>query len=176
MKTLRVWYEDNAESPNEWGIWKLSSFSYRHVNFVHPEGLITREGEGATIGIRRKLKAGTAFVLSYYEHGGCVWSLMGEGPQCRFDGVRVAGYLEYLEPKFLPRGYAAREALARTFLEDYNKWANGQVFCLKVEDGDESDMFGGVYNLERDLEDLVGPDWRTLLTPGNELARQLLEG
>lgn len=176
MKTLRVWYEDDAESPNEWGIWRLSSFNFRHRNFIHPEGLITREGEGATIGICRKLEVGTAFVLSYYEHGGCVWSLMGEGPQCRFDGARVAGYLEYLEPKYLPRGYAAREALARDFLETYNRWANGQVYCLEVEDGDESDTLGGVYNLERELEDLVGPNWKATLTPGNQLARQLLEG
>lgn len=176
MKTLRVWYEDAPESPNEWGTWRLSSFNYRHYSFRHPEGLITREGEGATVGIRRKLKAGTAFVLSYFEHGDCVWSLKGEGPQCQFDGVRVAGYLECLVPKYLPKGYAAREAAARAFLETYTKWANGRVYYLKVVDGDEVDELGGVYNLERELEDLVGLDWRTALTPGNALARQLLEG
>ena len=176
MKTLHIWYDDSPESPNDWGIWRLSSFNFRHRNFIHPEGLITREGEGASLGIRRKLKVGTAFVLSYYEHGGSVWSLMGEGPQCRFDSVRVAGYLEYLEPKYLPRGYAAREALAHNFLKVYNKWANGQVFCLAVEDEDGTDELGEVYNLERELEDLVGPDWRTSLAPGNALARQLLEG
>lgn len=182
MRRVRVFQDDAATNPCEWGGWEVHSFGRRHYNFRHPAGLITEAGEGATIGIRRKLAVGTAFVLSYFEHGSSHWSLMGEGPQCRFDGVRVAGYLECRTEavKYLPRGYAAREKVARTFLEAYTAWSNGWVYLVEGVDLDEggeeveetSDSVGDVYDVKRAIADLIGPNWRAESVPGNALAKE----
>lgn len=181
MKLVRVFHAEDMTNPCEWGGWTVYSFSHHHYNFRHPEGIITEAGKGATIGVRRKLAVGTAFVLSYFEHSSCRWSLMGGGPQCRFDGVRVAGYIEcHTEVvKHLPRGYAAREKAARAFLETYTAWCNGWVFEVQVvgldEGGDEVeetlDSVGDVYDVEQAISDLIGPNWRAESVPGNALAK-----
>jgi hypothetical protein len=49
-------------------------------------------------GLRSKLRTGLAFFASYYQHGRCVWFLPGEGPNCPWDSVRVAGLLVWEQP------------------------------------------------------------------------------
>lgn len=181
MKRVHVFHDDDMTNPCVWGGWTVHSFSRRHRSFRHPEGLITEAGKGATIGVRRKLEAGTAFVLSYFEHGSCCWSLMGEGPQCRFDGVRVAGYIECRAEnvKQLPRGYAAREKAARAFLEAYTAWCNGWVYEVQVVDLDEGgeeveealESVGDVYDVKQAISGLLGPNWRAESVLGNTLAK-----
>lgn len=165
---IRIFYDEGTASPNEWGGWKLHSFNRRHLSFKDPSVLQDTHGN-LHIGWRRKFAVGTAFMLSYYEHGDCLWTLTGEGPYCRFDSVVTAGYLEWIGPDKLPPGYAEREKYARAFLKSYTAWANGQIFV--VECGDDS--CGDVYDVEEHIETVVGPDWRSACQAGNDLAKHL---
>ncbi|WP_152053052.1 hypothetical protein [Tautonia marina] len=152
--TYRILLDPDVDAgpPDAWGGgWRLVSFSHRHTGYEHPSAYC--KGLDAfgcpiptSIGLARKLEVGTAFWLSYYEHSLCRWSLMGEGPQCRWDTARIAGLLLWEHPSCgLPRGFRHREADARAFLEDYTAWANGEVYSYAVErvagrpgaDGDE---------------------------------------
>lgn len=136
---ISIYPDSDAECPSEWEGWRLVSFSHRHRSYEPPEryckGLDTFGGPiPAHIGLSRKLATGTAFWLSYYEHGLCRWSLMGEGSQCRWDSTRLAGILLWERPPpELPAGYAKREADARRFLDTYTAWANGEVYGYDIE-------------------------------------------
>ena len=141
--------DTDAECPNAWDGWRLVSFSHRHRSHQSPERYCKGLDEAGSpipsnIGLSRKLDTGTAFWLSYFEHGLCCWSLMGEGPQCRFDSVRVAGILLWERPPpELPAGYQNRETDARRFLETYTAWANGQVYGFEIERIATCDGCGG---------------------------------
>lgn len=141
---IRVESDSDIENPAEFdGAWKPYSFGRRHASYKDPEelGLSLERGEDGTPkiknpGLRRKLETGLAFFLSYYEHGGCVWSLIDEGPQCQWDSVRIAGLLVW-EHKPGDMGAKTREDRAkdaRLFLESYNDWSNGQGLGYVVED------------------------------------------
>ncbi|WP_169979811.1 hypothetical protein [Tautonia rosea] len=136
---ISVFPDSDAECPSEWEGWRLVSFSHRHRSYEAPERYCKGLDEAgyplpAHIGLSRMLDTGTAFWLSYYEHGLCRWSLMGEGPYCRWDSTRVAGILLWERPPpELPSGYQPREADARRFLDIYTDWANGQVYGYDIE-------------------------------------------
>lgn len=123
--------DDSHESPCEWDDgWKLHSFSSRHDSFTHPNAL-----DLDSIGMRRKIKCGTAFFLSYFEHGNCVWSLRDEGPKCQWDSVRTAGILIWEgSPKDLHKGYEARRESARGFCETYTYWCNGEIYGYEIHE------------------------------------------
>ena len=148
---LTIDYDQGCECPTEYGAWDMHSFSSRHCNFKNPDELFP-----ANIGLRRKLKCGTAFILSYFEHGYCMWSLSGEGPQCRWDTAQFAGILIYKDPvKYLPKGWHKRAEMARSFLEEYTKWCNGEIYCYSIEDDDEVvDSCGGFIGAEWFIENL----------------------
>lgn len=143
-------YDHDCESPMEWDDqWKLYSFSTRHVNFKHPEEL---GFDPLSIGLRRKLEVGTAFILSYYEHGNSLWMLkdgrIPAGVEFQWDGVRVAGLLIWEHPTshMGAKSYEDRMKDAQGFLDQYNEWANGQCFYYSVEDaetGEHIDSCGG---------------------------------
>ena len=59
--TLHLGNDECNDCPMDWdGQWTLHSFNNRHVNFTHPDTLMDEHGN-IPIGLRRKLKAGTAF-------------------------------------------------------------------------------------------------------------------
>jgi hypothetical protein len=149
MKDARVIIEPDSdtENPCDSDQFKVHSFSRRHSNFKDPNEL----GLGK-VGLRRKLEAKTAFILSYFEHGDCVWSLEGEGPSCPWDSVRVAGLLVWEgKPNDIGKTPAQREAAARSFIENYTDWCNGRCYHWRVEtlDGKEVNSCSGV----------IGWDW-----------------
>jgi hypothetical protein len=153
MKIVTLFYDCDVSSPSEWGGWKLWSFSYKHKNFHARQAFLTDEGEPADIGIRRRLDTGTAFLLSYYEHSLCRWSLRGEGPSCRWDSVRTAGILLWDgNVRDLPRGYEARRESARDFCESYTAWANGEVYGYMVSE----DVTLPCGHVEREILDTCG--------------------
>lgn len=146
---VHVGYDDDTESPSDreagWGF-RLISFGRRHVNHEDPSKFFGDNGR-PVLWLRNKLKAKTAFFLSYYEHGLCRWPLSGEGPHCQWDSVDVAGLLLWegkakdLHP--LPQ---PRVAAARAFLEEYTDWCNGECYWYSIEDadtGEEVDSCGG---------------------------------
>lgn len=135
MRTFRLHVRiDNDLShldPNaEDGCWRLVSFNRRHRGHESPDNWF--EGDAA-LATRDRLKAGEVFVLSCYQHSGTVWSLKGEGPQCRWDTAQVAGVLVCDDPAQLPEGYEAREKSARAFVTYFTAWCNGWGFGFELE-------------------------------------------
>jgi len=95
--------------------------------------------------LRAKIDDSYAWVLSYYEHGEGCWSLKGEGMQCRWDTARVAGLLVWEDE---PTGLGGKTVLerdeqARSFLENYNEWANGHTYYSLEVDGEDIAGCGG---------------------------------
>lgn len=143
---LRIEQDSDIECPTQWDRWRLYSFCSCHSSFKHPEevglGPLDRFGEPIirNVGLRQQFKAGTAFLLSYYEHGRSLWMLkegrIPAGVEFQWDGVRVAGLLRWegkvgdLGPKTQPD----RMKDAQTFLDIYNAWANGEGYGYTIED------------------------------------------
>ena len=157
-----VTYDDYAENPTDYGGFDVVSFNRRHIAYKHPDevGLT----DPMCIGLRRKLATGTAFLLSYYEHGACRWSLAGSGPSCPWDSVDVAGVLYLDRDVWQGKTYAEREDYARQVLRTYTDWCNGWVHALTLVDGDgeEIESFRGVFN--SDVEDTCAGEF-----PGAEI-------
>lgn len=145
---ISIDYDPDTDCPCESDQFKLYSFCSRHRSYKHPKDLGLGEMDASgqpktTINMRRKIAAGTAFILSYFEHGECVWSLQGEGPQCQWDSVRIAGLLVWEgKAKDIGKDYASREKAARAFLKSYTEWANGQCYCYRLETLDGEDLDG----------------------------------
>jgi len=149
--------------------WKLVSFSRKHVGFQHPDKLfrVTRKHGSLVftardISLRRRLDVGLAFMLSYYEHGECVWFRKGHGgpgTDCRFDGVGHAGVLlwEHGPSAIGAKTYEDRAKDADRFLQCYTDWCNGHGLSWSGvgDDDDETqlDSCGGYY--DSDVEYLI---------------------
>ena len=132
---IRLSHGDHPDSPLEWDdCWELWSFSTRHVNFKHPDHFDLSDPEN--IGLRAKLRAGTAFWLRYYAHGRCEWALSGEGSPgsgCLWDSVERAGILIWTgKPKELGPDLERRRRSARNVVEAYTSWCNGDVYGYEV--------------------------------------------
>lgn len=137
---VTVHHDADCESPTTWDGWRLYSFGHRHANYADPSDFICELGRSpdevvAKPEVRAKLDSGLAHWLSYYEHGGCRWSLIGEGPQCPWDTVRFAGILVWeSEPNDLGAGTVeARQSDARAFLDTYSDWCNGFCYGYSIE-------------------------------------------
>lgn len=150
--TVRILPDEHPqESPAENDLsWKPYSFNNRHNNFKKPEelGFV----DPMDVGLRNKLKAGTAFVLGYFEHGRCIWHISGDIPMgtqgdYRWDGCNVAGLLLWEhDPKEMgAKTKEARQKDAEAFLEEYNAWCNGDIYGYVVEgrDGEVLDSCWG---------------------------------
>jgi hypothetical protein len=164
--TLEIEHDIDVEVPDSgYDGWRLVSFGRKHNNYEQPDKYVkafdnrTRDVTPANIGLKRKLNVGLAFWLSYYEHGEGAWSLIGEGTQDRWDTAYLAGLLiwtdkpGYIEAKTLED----RAKDARSFLEDYNAWANGNTFWFRItdENGEEIESIGGLIGDEA-LSEVVG--------------------
>ena len=135
-KILTLYNDSDSEDPHgDCGQWTLHAFSRRHHHESDPSKFFDDNGN-PHIGIRRKLEVGTAFIVSYYEHGQCVWSIEGTGPQCQWDNVRKAGILVWEHPvdEMGAKTYEARQKDAASFLETYTCWCNGDVYGYSVEE------------------------------------------
>jgi len=141
--TIHLEHDPDLENPSENGDgqWQLYSFSTRHLRYKHPDKF-------NNIGMRRKLQVGLAFMLSYYEHSLCLWSLAGEGPKCPWDSVAHAGILVWEEaPSNMgAKTHVARSEDARAFLETYTQWCNGECYSYAIEyEGEIIDSCCGFY-------------------------------
>jgi hypothetical protein len=158
-------YHDEAEDPHDMGdgIWTLKQFSRRHMHYVDPDDLGIERGPDNAItstdpDLAEKLRNGLAFVVSYYEHGRCAWSIYGTGPQCRWDNVGIAGILVWEnDPSDMgAETIEERQKDAAAFLDTYTAWCNGDVYGYSITDteGDIDDACGGYY----------GPDTEYMLS------------
>jgi hypothetical protein len=137
-KTVTIGFDCDVERPDStYDGWKPISFCRRHNNFEHPAAYCLNKPEN--MGLRRKLQVGLAFRLSYYEHGLCKWSLRGEGPQCRWDSVDIAGLLIWTgKPTDIGAlSYDDRATDARNFLEEYTDWCNGNCYWFSLESAEQ---------------------------------------
>jgi len=182
MRTIEILLDQDAECPDGWDDqWKLYSFCTRHAHYANPGGLLQDDFGNTPIGLRRKLTVGTAFFLSYFEHGRCRWGLAGsmDGmPDFQWDGVGVAGLLVWEHPvsHLGPKTRKDREADAECFLSAFTAWANGDVYgyVVRDDDGEELDSCFGFYgdDIRRavaDAEQDFGP-----LEPTGDLAVAIL--
>lgn len=140
MKQVTLSCDEDAHMPEGSG-WKLYSFSTRHTSFKHPDKFFNDDPEIEPTELQKevaeKLKIGHAFLLSYFEHGNCKWSLQGEGPECRWDSVHTAGIVIFDESECGPMGAETVEDRAKdaeSFLETYTCWCNGEVYGYEVFD------------------------------------------
>lgn len=184
---INLWHDDMADDPTEYDGWKVHSFGRRHHNNVKPEDVgfeydYDKECHVPDADLQAKLDSGLAFMLDYYEHGQCMWSLSGEGPQCRWDTARFAGIMvwEQGESDLGPVEPDERRADAKRTIERYTEWCNGSVFGYTVEavqkccecgaDKDADVDFdlpscGGYYGddidgMVIDMKDQIGDDWK----------------
>lgn len=141
MKRVTLSCDDDAQKPEGTG-WTLYSFATKHASFKNPFDFFKEddpeiEATSLQKEVEEKLKVGHAFVLSYYEHGNCEWSLQGEGPQCRWDSVHTAGIMIFDEAECGPMGAETLEDRAKdaeSFLETYTCWCNGEVYGYEIAD------------------------------------------
>lgn len=162
MLKLTLNYDHDLENPSEFDGWKLYSFCRRHASFRHPDDLglgpinpSTGLPKVINPGLRSKLRNGLAFILSYYEHGNCIWFLHGEQPpgvEFTWDGVKIAGLLiwEGHRADLGPKTIEGRRQDASAFLTTYTAWANGEGFgfTIEEEDGSHVDSCCGFFDAE----------------------------
>lgn len=157
---LTVSHDPDLENPCDNDGWKLYSLSRRHASFKEPAelGLDPFIPTPRDAKLKRRLKNGLAFWLSYFEHGQCLWMLKeDEGrratcPDWRWDGVTHAGLLVWEQPwrHLGPRTYEDRFKDAKAFVETYTAWCNGEGVWFAVEDaeGETLASCGGFHRLE----------------------------
>lgn len=155
----------DAENPCDYDGWKAYSFGRNHSNFVEPDALGFDEHGNVDGDIALKMDAGLAFPLSYFEHGACVWSIRGAGPQCRWDSVDLAGLLvwEQDEENLGPKTFEDRRKDAASFLERFTAWCNGSVFSFSADNF----CGGGFYEIDElvsALQDEIEEDRSVVFT------------
>lgn len=153
---LEIWPDSDCENPCDWDCtWKIHSFSSRHINNRSPDEFLTDKGNW-NFQYARKADVGLCFALSYFEHGGSAWSIIGEGMQCPWDSVRFAGVAVWGgEPGDIGgKTYDERMKDLRQFLETYNAWCNGECcgWSLIDDDGEIVESCGGYYGSKDLLE------------------------
>lgn len=169
---IRIEYDRDTENPCEYDGWKLISFNRRHINYEDPYTLLNQDGTAKDFGLRRKLAVGTAFLVSCYEHGGCHWGLQGEVMQCQFDTAQIAGILVWQQDsKHCGKTFEDRQKSARSFLEVYTMWANGECYYYSIEDmeGNDIDSCGGYIgedHLLSSIKDAIGNKYRIVEKEG----------
>lgn len=122
---IKVDYDSDTESPNAWGGPKLLSFHRHHIDRISPEDLKNEE----------EYPPNRIVPVSYFEHGNCVWSVSGEGPQCPWDSVSYAGVILFPED-----WEGDMQEAARSYCETYTAWSNGEVYGFRTS----------VYELKKD--------------------------
>lgn len=134
---LTVGHDSDVCNPCEDGDgrWQIHSFNKRHIGFIDPDDLLIDSETGEIKAeIKAKLESGLAFILSYHEHGLCMWSLAGTGPQCQWDTVSKAGIAIWEEPEenIGAKTYEDRAKDCKNALEEYTDWCNGNCYWFAI--------------------------------------------
>lgn len=130
MFTVEIVHDQDCENPTSWdGQWTIYSFSNRHTNYRNPDTF--RDEDGNLLPeLVEKLENGLAFIVDYFEHGLCRWSISGTGPQCQWDNSRGAGIVvwEHSPEDMGAKTWDERKADCTRFLESYSDWCNGNCY------------------------------------------------
>lgn len=150
MLKITLEYDLEAENPCEIYDLTVHSFSPKHINYMSPEKvgiysdfdgdpeLSSRDENGKPNKYKKLFDSGFLFPLSCYQNGNILWSLKGEGPQCRFDTAPIAGIIILDKDKWKGRHWKTKEDVARSFLKIYSDWCNGLVYQYRIEEQDGS--------------------------------------
>jgi hypothetical protein len=159
--TVEIYHApDVASLCEEEGQRRLHSFNSRHASHQPTRVLLRRAADPGTA---EQAAGRHRFILSYFEHGTCLWMLADEprgllADDWYWDGQDVAGVLTWDHPvaELGPRSLEDRRAAARLFLETYTAWCNGETYGYEVldEQGDPVARCGFLIGLDRTLEDL----------------------
>lgn len=180
LLTLRIENDDvYGDCPNDWGGWyyvdfdKSKRFSEDEKHYIHDESTRTNPIP-ANIGIKARLKAGTAFWVKLQQHSDSQWSLWT--PEW---GLSPAGIVIWKgSRKDLPGTFYQRKESASHFVENiWTKWAEGHVYRWRLEDenGDDIEDFGR--DSEYDETQMFAEIRKALATfPKETVARLAVEG
>lgn len=152
---IGITHDDSPENPLEYSDYELISFNRRHINSGDPEELgWFKNGPYPTPKLKKLMDKDLAFVLSYYEHGNCLWQLRDgpkvPGSECPWDSVSVAGLLIFTgDVKDAPEKKHRRDA-AKGLVEAYTDWSNGSVYEWFIENkhGETIDSLCGLFGLD----------------------------
>ncbi len=163
---LEIDHDNDAECPNEWGGWKLTSFllrkhrdsqpreQYLYEYVEHEDGT---ESEQLRADLQEKLKNGLAYLLDYYDHSNSCFLFHGQSTPDHWDTSSLAGVLEWQDEQSQPAP-ENRLASATGYLETYNQWASGEVYDFTLSRRYTDDPVAsccGFYNAEDLLNHLV---------------------
>jgi hypothetical protein len=149
---IAIHHDGDVESPCENDGFKLYSFHRDHISHCDPDKLPHSEAK-----LKGLLAADRAWLLDYYEHGLCHWSLSGEGMQCQWDTSRNSGILVWEEPaNHLSTDPEQRRKSAASFLETYTMWCNGECYwySIKTETDEYVDTCGGFIGMDHLVDGL----------------------
>lgn len=118
------------------GFFDLTSDCNREVFFPLNKG---QDGHIAAVGVRSRLKAGTAFIISVEEHSDIIYSIAAKQDDFgHCDGIMVWEG----DRRDLPTAYHEREQKAEWFLEHYTEWANGWCYDYEIQDENGKQIYG----------------------------------
>jgi hypothetical protein len=134
-QTYRIAIYADTDAPNPFDDWdgmgSILSLNRRHNN-IDPDGVDAAIGDNPD-----------AVLLSYYEHGLCLWSVAGELPaaaRCPWDSVSFAGIwlpdAQTLESAVNYGGRTRQHFMrkrARQACEVYTQWCNGDIYGYQIE-------------------------------------------
>jgi hypothetical protein len=174
---LRIFHDEDAPNPlTDWSeMGTILSLNRRHVNF-DPAGVEAAFEHNPD-----------AVPLSYFEHGGCLWTVAGELPataRCPWDSVDFAGvWLPDAETLNSGGRYGGRtrqlfmRERARQACDAYTQWCNGEVYGYEVLRVSACDACGsarttffdacwGFYGLDHCLSEATGVIQAQRITAG----------
>lgn len=159
MKTIDVKYIDttkyvvklhndfDSESPCDWGNFDVKIFNsgFRgDLDNAEREDFYD-ENDNLTIGMRSKLRAGTAFPVGVRHYSGT-----DGGYYSVTDIDNADGFILFDKAYVKGESYERRKGYAEGDLETYQQWCNGEVYWCEITtaDGREIDTCGGIYGTE----------------------------
>lgn len=122
---LTIEQDETALNPCEWERFKVVSFNRHHIDY-------SKESFDLEL-LKEKIANNRAWMLDYFEHGGCEWSLSEAISKFRFDCVSCGGILFYTDEEETVSTPKEIKQQARDFIATYTQWCNGQVFQFKLE-------------------------------------------
>ena len=142
-----VYQDDWTDNPTSWGTFKLHDFT--RYGDADINDYLTDDGK-VKPAIQSKIRAGKMWWVDKYDHSVVVWSLTGEGMNCRWDTSPRAGLLELDDDVIKGVSKTERERYARGYLATYNQWLNGDVWTatIRTDTGLEIDSLSGLYGLD----------------------------
>lgn len=177
-QTYRIAIYADTDAPNPLQDWcemgTILSLNRRHGNF---------DPSGVEDAIEHNPDA---VPLSYFEHGGCLWSVAGELPapcRCPFDSVAFAGlWLPDAQTLASAKNYGGftrrmfMRKRARQACDAYTQWCNGDIYgyeierltactCCGSEQAESVDSCWGFYGLETCLSEAEATLASSISTP-----------